>query len=240
MASSSGVLEAITERPRELLDDLDLRDRAADLSRDVQKRRKDLRKRSKKAVKRTRKLTAEALDRAEDLRERVGDPRERAAELREAAGEASEVVRDRAEDLEPVLRKLAIDLLTAIRGLIGVLMAVPRLIVRGLGFAGDLIDRAEVAREKGHEYSERALDVAHNLPLSRRMRWRRRVSTTLLVAIAFAIGFAVGWVLAQRAMDEVLEEVVDDVRPPLQPVDDPADEAATDADHAEPETGTGA
>jgi hypothetical protein len=240
MASPSGVLEAITERPRELLDDLDLRDRAAGLSRDVQKRRKDLRKRSKKAAKRTRKLTAEALDRAEDLRGRIGDPRERAAELRDAAVDASESVRDRAEDLEPVLRKLAIDVLTVFRGLIGVLMAVPRLIVRGLGFAGQLIDRAELARQKGHEYSERALDAAHNLPLSRRMRWRRRVSTTLLIGLAFAVGFAVGWVLAQRALDEVLEEVVDDVRPPLQPVEDPVEETVAAEDRDEPETGTGA
>ena len=199
MASPTGVLGAVTERPRELIDDLDLR------------------KRSKQAAKHTRRLTAEAMDLAEDVRERVGDPRERVVEVRDAATEASEAVRDRAEDLEPVLRKLVIDLLTAFRGLIGVLMAVPRLIVRGLGMAGDLLDRTEVAREKGHEYSERALDVAHNLPLSRRMRWRRRVGTTLLLGVAFAIGFAVGWVLAQRAM----EEVIDEAPAPLQPVGEP-------------------
>lgn len=196
MASRNGVLEAVTERPRELFDDLDLRDRATDLAQDVQKRSKDLRKRSQKAAKQTRSFTADAMDRAEDLR-------------------------DRAEDLEPLMRKLAIDLLTGFRAFIGVLMVIPRLIVRGLGIFQDLLDRGEVAREKAHELSERARDVAHTVPMSRGMRRRRRVWTALLVTGGFAIGFATGWILANRARDVHEEEfpaLLEPVGDPLQRV----------------------
>lgn len=213
MASRTGVLDAVSERPRELLDDLDLRD----LAKDMQKRSKDLRKRSAKAAKRTRKLSADALERAEDLRDRVGDPRDRARELQGAAVDATDYVRDRAEDLEPVLRRLVIDALVAFRAMIGVFMAVPRLIQRGLGLVGDLLDRSEVAQERAYEFSERAREAAHAVPMSRRMRRRRRVWTALLVGGGFAIGFVTGWVLANRARDA--EE--DELPALLEPVGDP-------------------
>ena len=212
MASRNGVLEAVTERPRELFDDLDLRDRATDLAQDVQKRSKDLRKRSQKAAKQTRELTAEAVDRAEDLR-------------------------DRAEDLEPLMRKLAIDVLTAFRALIGVLMVIPRLVVRGLGIFQDLIDRSEVAREKGHELSERARDAAHAVPMSRGMRRRHRLWTALLVGGGFVVGFATGWILANRAR-EVREEEFPAL---LEPVGDPLQRVPEGQEGQEdPEARTGA
>ncbi len=237
MASRSSVLETVVERPLELLEDLDLRDRADEASKQLGKHTKDLRKRSKEAAKRGRELTAEAgefagelRDRAEDLRERVGDPRERAVEVRDRAEHLQ-------EDLEPFLRKLAIDVLTLVRGLLGVLIAVPRLIVRALGALGDLADRAEVAREKGHELSERARDAAHSLPLSRKMRWQRRFRLSLVVAVAFGIGFVIGWFVAQRQLDELVE----DAPVGLQPVAEPLRGVPGEGDgEPTPGSGTGA
>lgn len=241
MASRSGVLEAVTERPRELLDDLDLRDRASGFADEVQKRRKDLSKRSQQAAKRTRKLTAEAVDRAEDLRGFVGDPRDRAEELREVALDVSGSVRDRAEDLQPLVRKLAIDVLTAFRAVIGVLLFVPQLIVRAIGLFGDLLDRAEVAKERGYELSERARDAAHAVPPSRRMRRRRRVRTTVLVGGGFVVGFVTGWLLAQRVQevrDAELAPALQPVGEPLRPV--PPEQQEVPEAPEEPGAGTGA
>ncbi len=246
MASRGGVLAAVADRPRELLDDLDLRDRVEDVADELQKRSKDLskdlRQGSQQAAKRTRELTGDALELAEDLRERVGDPRERAEELREAAIEAAETARERAEDLQPLVRRCAANVLQVFHGLLGVLLVVPRLMVSGLGALADLVDRAEVAgekgREKGHELAERARDAAHAVPPSRRMRWKRRCTNAGLVGGGFAIGFAVGWFAARRAAEEPAEYGFEDAPADLQPVGEPLRPVDED-EPTQPGTGTG-
>lgn len=197
MASRTNVFENVVERPRELLEDLDLRDRA------------------------------------EHLREWVGDPRERVAEVRERASEVRERAEELQEDLEPLLRRGAIQVLTLAQALLSVLMTVPRLIVRALGVTARLADRTERARETGHELSERARDLAHALPMSRKMRWKRRTKTSLIMLGAFGIGFVVGWFVAQRQLDELVEEAPVG----LAPVAEPLREVADDGDER---SGTGA
>ncbi len=220
MGNRGSGLAKIGERPREWLDDLDLKD-LKDLPGDLRDRVGDPR------------------DRIEELRDVVGNPRERVDELREVATETAETARERAEDLEPVLRQLAIQILTVFRALVGLLLIVPRLVVRGLGAVGDLLDRAEVAREKGYELSERARDVARSVPPSRRGRWKRRLLATTLFGAGFAIGFAIGWFTANRLQEDSFYEEPSGLQSraePLRPVPEDADAASDD----EPGTGTGA
>jgi hypothetical protein len=98
----------------------------------------------------------------------------------------------------------------------------------------DLANRAEVAREKGHEFAERARDAVHSVPPSKRMRWRRRGVNAVLLVIGFAIGFAIGWIAAQRTLAELEEDEPVD----LEPVGERLRSVRQDG--PEPEAGTGA
>jgi len=218
MAKRGTVLSKVGDRPRAWLDDLDLDDLADDL----------------------RDRVEDGLERLEDLSDAVGDPRDRVEDLRDAAVDTADAARGRWDDLQPTLRAAAIQLLRVVHAAIELAMFVPRLAVRALGAIGDLLDRAEVAREKGYELSERARDMAHAVPPSRRGRWKRRLSATVLVGVGFAIGFAVGWFAASRLQDDVLFEEPAGLEPIAEPLRPVPHETSEGRDGDEPETGTGA
>lgn len=218
MGKRGTVLSKVSERPRAWLDHLDLDDLADDL----------------------RDRVDDGRDRLDDLRDAVGDPRERVEDLRDAAVDTAESAQERWEDLQPTLRALAIQVLKVIHAAIELAMFVPRLVVRALGAVGDLLDRAEVAREKGYELSERARDVARSVPPSRRGRWKRRLTGPVLVGGGFAVGFAVGWFAGSRLQDDASFEEPAGLAPVAEPLRPVSPETAEGRDGDQPETGTGA
>lgn len=161
--------------------------------------------------------------------------RDRAEELRDRAEDASSAVRDGIEDLGPLVRRTAINVLEAFQAILRVALALPRLAVKLLGLLRVAAVHAEDARERGHELSERARDRARAIPPSRRGRWANRARTAGVFGGGFAIGAAVGWLLAGRRAPEYLQ----DAPVVLQPVGDDADADEGDAMDGS-EAGTGA
>lgn len=171
----------------------------------------------------------------QDLRERADDLRDRADDLRDRAEDASVAVRDGIDDLIPLVRRAAINLLEAFQAGLRFALLIPRLIVRLLGLLRTAAVHAETARERGHEFTERARDAARSVPPSRRGRWARRARTVGLFGTGVAVGAGVGWFLAERRASQYHE----DAPVVLQPVGDDVDADEGDADDG-PEAGTGA
>lgn len=161
--------------------------------------------------------------------------RDRAEDLRDRAEDASTAVRDGIDDLGPLVRRTAINLLEAFQAILRVAMALPRVALKLLGLLRVAAVHAEDARERGHELTERARDRARAIPPSRRGRWANRARTAGLFGGGFAVGAAVGWMLASRRAPEYLQ----DAPVVLQPVGD--DVAADEGDASDgSEAGTGA
>ncbi len=163
---------------------------------------------------RSRRLRRKVIRGTDDLRDRITSIGAAAATL---AGEVPEqlqqvpdriqrlpahveharaVVEDRLELAEPYVRRGGIGLLSAAQALIGVAVALPRLVARSLTIARILAERAEIAQERGQQFADRARDLAHRVEPSRRQQRRRRLRGALLVSAGFAVGFVLGWIMA--------------------------------------------
>lgn len=161
--------------------------------------------------------------------------RDRAEDLRDRAEDASSAVRDGIDDLGPLVRRTAINLLEAFQAILRVALALPRVALKLLGLLRVAAVHAEDARERGHELTERARDRARAIPPSRRGRWANRARTAGIFGGGFAAGATVGWLLASRRAPEYLQ----DAPVVLQPVGDDVDADEGDATDG-PEAGTGA
>lgn len=157
----------------------------------------------------TSELTSELRERAEHVRDRA------------------EEMRGRAEDLRPAVRRTEIGALSIIRDLLGVLLVVPRLVVRLLGSVADAVDSAA---ERGGVLAERGREAIDALPEARSTRRRRRLKGVLWVAGGFAAGFVAGWLVAQRQTEELMAEVraVDDLADDASPTEVRAEKPSDD------------
>lgn len=125
-----------------------------------------------------------------ELRGRVTDI---VGEVSHRVADATSAMPDRA-----TARRAGIGVLEIAQAVLGVVIAVPRMITRALTIARALTERAEVLAERGHELSQRAREVAHAVEPSRRDRRRHRLGAVGLVAAGFGAGFAAGWFAAER------------------------------------------
>jgi hypothetical protein len=166
-----------------------------------------------------------AQDRLDVLRARLDelDPRERLADLhlrgrlegaREQAGELGHEVLERAsevrervpellEDLEPASRRARIKGWELVRTLIGVLLILPRLLVRLVGVLPNVVERAA---EQGGEVADRARHVAGSVPSVRHARRRRQRQLAAWTAGGFVAGAVTGWLLGRRTRPELTYE----------------------------------
>jgi hypothetical protein len=114
---------------------------------------------------------------------------------------ARDALRDRIDDvdLEPRIRQAKIGFWTAVRAVVGALVAVPGLVTRGLGSLSDVADDAV---ERGTELSTRSRRLARSIPVTKAGRRRARARTAAWAAGGFAVGAAAGvvagYVLGQR------------------------------------------
>jgi hypothetical protein len=104
-----------------------------------------------------------------------------------------------------VARRAGIGVLEGVQAVLGVVFALPRLVVRALGVARALSERVEDAGELGDDLRERARLLARAVESPRADRRRRRVRSAGLVAAGFGAGVAVGWLLADRRARAVRE-----------------------------------
>jgi hypothetical protein len=156
-----------------------------------------------------------------DLRDRFEDAREHAEEVRDevvaravhARDDARERVPVLLEDLEPTSRQARIKGWELVRWLVGVVLVVPRLLVRLLGSLPDTVERTA---EHGTELADRARHAASSVPPVRRARRRRRVQLAAWTAGGFVAGALVGWLLGRRTTPEVSYEATqgDTLAPP--------------------------
>lgn len=147
------------------------------------------------------------------LLDRTGDLRDRTADLVEAAGDA----RGRAEELyerrdevvdaaAEASRRGRIQLWRALRALFGLLLVLPRLLLRAFSAGAEglvaAVDRGERAREVGAATAERVVErarlAADHVPPARATRWRARRRAALFGVAAFGAGAGVGYLLATR------------------------------------------
>lgn len=98
-------------------------------------------------------------------------------------------------DLETVVPQLERGVWQVIRAVLGVLLLVPRLLVRALGGLGTL---AEDVSERGLVVGERAREVAAAVPPSKRERRRHCWRTAAWTGAGFGVGLGVGWLLGRR------------------------------------------
>jgi len=98
-------------------------------------------------------------------------------------------------DLDTVVPQLERGLWQVIRAVLGVLLLVPRLLVRALGGLGTLADDVS---ERGLVVGERAREIAASVPPSRRERRRRRWRTAAWTGAGFGVGLFVGWLVGRR------------------------------------------
>lgn len=161
--------------------------------------------------------------------------REGLEEITDRANDAREVVTDRYHDLEDELavevpravRRARVGAWGAARSGLGVLLVLPKLIVRVLGALSTAADHAAVlgadVAERGADVADRGLELAESLPSSRRERRRARVRTAGWFTAGFGAGIVVGWVLARRQATVVTYDAPYAVDgPPWNDVDDTA------------------
>jgi hypothetical protein len=181
---------------------------------------------------RTEQVAAERLDEARALlAERVEEARQVLAERARtsgtelagwARGTAGPVLAERTEqakgdlqrrwheleeelpvDLETVVPQLERSFWQAARAVIGVLLLVPRLLLRALRGVGTLADDVSA---RGLVVGERAREVAAAVPPSKRVRRQRRWRTAAFTGAGFGVGLFVGWLLGRREHDMVTYE----------------------------------
>ena len=109
-------------------------------------------------------------------------------------------------DMETVGPQLERGLWQVIRAALGVLLLLPKLLVRGLGSLGSLADDVS---ERGLVAGERVREVAAAVPPSKRERRRRCLRTAAWTGAGFGVGLAVGWFLGRRQEDMVTYEPAD-------------------------------
>jgi hypothetical protein len=162
----------------------------------------------------------EVRDRAEHVRDEVVDRAEHVrADVVDRAGQVRDDVTDRVpaalEDLEPATRRARMAGWEVLRRSIGVLLILPRLLVRLLGALPPLVERAA---DQGADLADRSREAAAAVPAVRRRRERRRTQLALWTAGGFALGVLVGWLLGRRRREEVTYEAtqgdVDEQRVP--------------------------
>ena len=144
-------------------------------------------------------------------------------------------LRDRAEDLRPAVRRTEIGALSILRDVLGVLLIVPRLVVRLLGTVADAVDTTAA---RGEDLAERGRQAIDALPEARSTRRQRRMRGAAWVVGGFAAGFVTGWLVAQRQA----EELVYDLPPAVGVADDATSDDVTSDDpvSTEPASGDGA
>jgi hypothetical protein len=152
-----------------------------------------------------------------DVRERAGEVRDLAADVRDDVRELADDVRGDVQDrvpefLEPVARQAQLQWWELLRQVVGALLVLPRLLVRGLGALPDVVDRLSdlfgSAAEQGGELADRARDAASSVPTVRRLRRRRRTQLAAWTAGGFALGAVTGWLLGRRQRAEMMYEPV--------------------------------
>jgi hypothetical protein len=141
------------------------------------------------------------------LRDRLEGAREHAGELGhevlERAADVRERVPDLLEDLEPASRRARIKGWELVRTLVGVLLVLPRLVVRLLGALPNVVERAA---DQGGEVADRARHVASSVPSVRHARRRRQKQLIAWTAGGFVAGAVTGWFLGRRTRPEPIYE----------------------------------
>ena len=116
-----------------------------------------------------------------------------------------------AETVTPYLERGAWQLFRAV---LGVLLVLPRLIVRGLGqlsvAADDVSDRGLIA-------SERVREAAGSVPASTRDRRRRRMRTAAWTGAGFGLGLGLGWLLGRQEREPAITYEPADLAAHLEP-----------------------
>jgi len=176
-----------------------------------------------------------------DLAERAGPV------IAERTEQAKDELQRRLQELEeslPIDRETAVPQLErglwqAIHAALGVLLLLPKLLVRAVGGLGTV---AEDVSERGLVVGERAREVAGSIPPSKRERRRRRWRTAAWTGTGFGVGLFVGWLVGRREHDMVTYEPTElgghlEVAPvppgpvasPLEDVDEPGEPDAPDS-----------
>jgi hypothetical protein len=106
-------------------------------------------------------------------------------------------------DLETVVPQLERGFWQMVRAVLGVLMIVPRLLLRALRGFGTLADDVSA---RGLVMGERAREVVAAVPPSKRVRRQRRWRTAAWTGAGFGVGLFVGWLLGRREQDMVTYE----------------------------------
>ncbi|MFO7961149.1 MAG: hypothetical protein R6U94_09405 [Nitriliruptoraceae bacterium] len=140
-----------------------------------------------------------------DLAERAGPVL--AERTEQAKGELQRRLQELEENL-PVDRETAVPQLErglwqGIHAALGVLLLLPKLLVRAVGGLGTV---AEDVSERGLIVGERAREVAAGIPPSKRDRRRRRWRTAAWTGTGFGVGLFVGWLIGRREHDMVTYE----------------------------------
>lgn len=150
-------------------------------------------------------LTDWARETGADLAERAGPVIAERAE--QARGELTRRWHDLEEDLpidrEKIVPQLERGLWQVVRAALGVLLLLPKLVVRGLGGLGTL---AEDVSERGLVAGERAREVVAAVPPSKRERRRQRLRTVAWTGAGFGVGLGVGWLLGRSEGELVTYE----------------------------------
>lgn len=135
----------------------------------------------------------------------------RASGARDELGQRAEALIGRFDDvdLEPTIRRAKLGFWTGIQALLGALVALPRLLVRGLGelatVADDAAERGAELAERSRELSSRTRRLARQVPITSAGRRRARARTAAWALGGFALGAAAGavggYLLARRNPD---------------------------------------
>ncbi|TVP69039.1 MAG: hypothetical protein EA340_07770 [Nitriliruptor sp.] len=150
-------------------------------------------------------LASWAKDTGSDLAERAGPViAERSEQARDdLARRWHDLEEDLPVDVETVVPQVQRGLWQVVRAALGVLLLLPKLLVRGLGGLGSL---AEDVSERGLVAGERAREVAAAVPPSKRERRRRCLRTAAWTGAGFGVGLCVGWLVGRRQEEMVTYE----------------------------------
>jgi hypothetical protein len=121
---------------------------------------------------------------------------------------------EQAPPADEVVTRSRIGLWEFVRTAVATAIAALRLVVRLLDRASSFVAVAEQRGEelgtqlggRAHDLGERARDVAHQLPPSRRARRRNRLRLVGVAGASFGAGAAVGYLLASRQGQTVVYE----------------------------------
>ena len=150
-------------------------------------------------------LATWAKDTGADLAERAGPViAERSEQARDdLARRWHELEEELPVEMETVVPQLERGLWQVVRAALGVLLLLPKLLVRGLGSLGSLADDVS---ERGLVAGERAREVAAAVPPSKRERRRRCLRTAAWTGAGFGVGLCVGWLVGRRQEEMVTYE----------------------------------